>query len=258
MWRAASNMNSNSVGTPASSLSLLYSGHPGAFVDALRAEAMAHPAVHHPYLQRLASGDLPDIRGALRDFCHQYYFYSADFTQYLEAVIGGLQSAAHRDVLRENLLEERGQSAEHAAHDVPHTELFQRFRLAAGVTPEYDARHAPSTTVMVWRDLFLQKCQSRQQGVGVGAIGIATEMIVSTIYRYLHTAVVEHTDMAVDDYLFLTLHLDCDDGHAEQLLHISEELAQDLDVREALRFGVLSSLNLRQAFWDVMLARALA
>ena len=240
------------------SWALLHSGTAEDFVEALCADAMRHPAVHHEYLQRLANGDLPNVQAAIRDYCHQYYFYSAEFTNYLEAVIGGLTDARHRDVLRHNLDEERGHADEANPEEIPHTELFQRFRRAAGVTEAFDRDTPPSTTVTVWRDLFLQKCQSRQPGVGVGAIGIATEMIVSTIYRYLHTAVKAHTDMTPDDYIFLTLHLDCDDEHAEDLKRISIELAEDHALREALRFGVLSSLNLRNAFWDVMLARALA
>lgn len=237
---------------------LLYQGSAEDFVDALCEDAHAHPAVNHPYLQRLADGDLPDMAAAIRDYCHQYYFYSSQFPAYLEGVIAGLGSPAHRQVLIDNLEEERGHGAAANPEHVPHTELFQRFRRAAGVSPEYEAATPACTTVQVWRDLFLQKCRSRQPGVGLGAIGIATEMMVSTIYRYLQRAVSAHTAMKPDDYVFLTLHLDCDDGHAADLKRISVELAEDHETREALRFGVLSSLNLRNNFWDVMLARAVA
>lgn len=235
----------------------LYQGTPEEFIEALCAEVRQHPAVSHPYLKRLACGDLPDMYAAIRDYCHQYYFYSAEFTSYLGAVIGGLHSAPHRDVLRQNLEEERGHGAGNPG-EVPHSELFQRFRRAAGVTPEYDAEMSPCTTVLVWRDLFLQKCQSRQPGVGLAAIGLGTEMIVSTVYGYLHEAVTKHSDMKADDYQFLSLHLDCDDEHASDMKQISLELAEDQRCREALRFGALSSLNLRNAFWDVMLARSVA
>lgn len=236
---------------------LLYEGSARDFVDALCEDAFAHPAVHHPYLARLADGDLPDISSAIRDYCHQYYFYSSQFPAYLEGVIAGLESAAHRKVLTDNLEEERGYGAANPEH-IPHTELFQRFRRAAGVSADYEAATPACTTALVWRDLFLQKCRSPQAGVGLGAIGIATEMMVSTIYRYLHRAVAAHTAMQPHDYVFLTLHLDCDDGHAADIKQISVELAETPETREALRFGVLSSLNLRHAFWDVMLARAVA
>ena len=65
-------------------------------------------------------------------------------------------------------------------------------------------------------------------------------------------------DMTATDYEFLTLHMQCDDEHGDHMRQISLELAEDLNHREALRFGVMSSLNLRNAFWDMMLARAVA
>jgi pyrroloquinoline quinone (PQQ) biosynthesis protein C len=242
---------------PLRSWELLHRGSAEEFVNALCDDALQHPAVNHEYLQRLADGELPDMHAALRDYCHQYYFYSAGFTGYLEAVIAGLSSEKHRHVLSHNLEEECGIGDEANPDNIPHTELFQRFSAAAGVSPSYKDSISACTTVDVWRDLFLQKCRSPQTGVGLGAIGIGTELIVSTVYSYLHKAVSAHSAMSPEDYVFLTLHMDCDDQHADDLKQISIELAEDLSVREALRFGVLSSLNLRNTFWDVMLARAL-
>lgn len=243
--------------TGAASLDLLHQGSAEAFVDALCADALEHPAVDHPYLRSLAHGDLPDTRAALRDYCHQYGFYCADFSRYIEAVIGRLDSPPHRLILLQNLSEERGLDASHP-DQVPHRILFQQLQRAAGVTPEYAAKTPPCPTVRTWRDLFMRSCASHDAGVGIGALGIGTELIVPTIYRFLHRAVTEHTDMTPDDYRFLTVHLECDDGHADQLKEISIDLAEDPERRESLRFGALHSLHLRSAFWDAMLARSLA
>lgn len=242
----------------AASLDLLHRGSAEAFIEALCADALSHPAVDHPYLWRLAEGGFADMPAAVRDYCHQYAFYCADFPAYLQAVIRGLSSSAHRKLVMHNLNEERGSASGDVPagrDDVPHTELFRRFQRAAGVTEAYVDAHPPCTTVSIWRDLFLQKCGARQVGIGLGAIGIGTELIVSTVYQFLHRAVTGYTDMRPEDYLFLTVHLDCDDGHADQMKAISVEMAEDLRHREALRFGALSALNLRNAFWDVMLAR---
>lgn len=195
--------------------------------------------------------------GAIRDYCHQYSFYCAEFPTYLESVIARLSSPAHRERLRSNLSEERGDDP-HNPDGIPHSELFRRFGRAAGVTEDYAARTPPCPTVRIWRDLFAQKCAAAEVGVGLGGIGIGTEHVVPTIYRFLHEAVTRHTDLTPDDYRFLTVHLGCDEEHAEQMRLISIELAEDFERREALRFGALSALNLRHAFWDVMLARALA
>ena len=71
---------------------LLHSGTAAEFIDALCRDALRHPAVDHPYLRRLAAGDLPDVRAAIRDYCHQYHAYSAEFPSYLEGVIEHLES----------------------------------------------------------------------------------------------------------------------------------------------------------------------
>ncbi len=237
---------------------LLSKGSAEEFVDALRREALEHPAVHHPYLRRLAAGDFPNLPWAIRDYAYQYSFYGQDFPNYLEGVIGGLENLHHREMIRENLEEEKGDPHSDDPDRMPHTRLFQIFRRAAGVTPEFEAQSHPCTTVLVWRDLFLQKCQSRQPGVALGGIGMGTELVVPTIYSYIQRGIREHTSINDRDSYFFELHARCDDKHAHVLMDITKELAADRrDTREAIRFGVNSALNLRCAVWDVMMARAI-
>lgn len=237
---------------------LIHSGDASDFVAALCREAGEHPAVHHPYLKRLASGDLPDIGFALRDYAYQYSFYGSEFPSYLEGVIGGLEDPAHREVLRSNLEEEKGDAESADPSELPHVELFRRFQVAAGVDEGFIARTPPCTTSLIWRDLFLQKCQSRQEGVGLGAVGIATEFVVPTMYRYILDAIERHTQVTSEQALFFRLHTECDTRHAKDLRGITEALSEKIECREAIRFGVVSSLNLRKAFWDILLSRAVA
>jgi len=235
---------------------LIAHGSAEEFVDALCAEAADHPAVHHPYLERIARGELPDVTWALRDYAYQYAFYSGEFPRYLEGVIASLDSEAHRACLLENLEEERGDPASDSLDRIPHTELFARFRRAVGVDEAYEAGHKPITTVEVWRDLALQKFRSPQRGVGLGAIGIGTEYVVPTIYTYILEGIRRHTRLDPTDYYFFTLHAHCDQAHAADLRRVTLEVATDPSTREAIRFGVGSALNLRKAFWDIMLSRA--
>ena len=120
--------------------------HAERFVDDLARRAIAHQAVQHPYLEALATGDLPDLHFALRDFGRQYYAYSAHFPRYLTALISKLESPAHRAALMENLTEESGQYEQEELDELaaigiqpewivglPHPELFRRFRRALGV-----------------------------------------------------------------------------------------------------------------------------
>lgn len=236
---------------------LLSSGTPEEFVAALEQEVMEHPATTHPYLVALGEGTLPNMQKALEDFAYQYAFYSREFTRYLENVLGGLTDMRHRATIEENLSEERGDMVTPGGDDTPHRILFGEFREALGVDDAYEAEHSPCTTVLVWRDLFLQKCQSRQEGVGVGAIGLGTEYIVSTVYAPILKAVEAHTDLNERERLFLVLHSECDDEHGKEFCNITADIAKTTESREAIRFGVNSALNLRAAFWDVMYARAM-
>jgi pyrroloquinoline quinone (PQQ) biosynthesis protein C len=236
---------------------LITRGSPEEFVSCLRREAEEHPAVRHPYLERLALGRLPSVRLALMDYAHQYSFYSSHFPEYLESVINTLASAEHRSILYENLEEEQGNPKSDDPRDAPHTEIFARFEAAIGIDEAYRANHKPSMTVELWRDLALQKCRSERTGVGVGAIGIGTEMVVPTIYAYILDSIRSHTSLDEEDYFFFTLHAACDHEHAAALIGITVDLASEPENREAIRFGVHSALNLRKAFWDIMLSRAI-
>lgn len=236
---------------------LITKGTPVEFVDALEREALDHPAVHHPFLERIACGDLPNVAWALRDYAYQYAFYSAEFPNYLIGVIDNLESAVHRETLLENLAEERGDPSSDRLEHQPHVELFARFQRAIGIDETYRKEHKPATTVEVWRDLALQKCRSEQIGVAIGAIGVGTEFVVPTIYTYLLEGIRQFTDLEDDDFIFFTLHATCDQEHADDLRGITIDIAGPPDHREAIRFGVLSALNLRKAFFDIMLSRAM-
>lgn len=235
---------------------LLSTGTAKQFVESLCHEALNHEAANHRYLKMIAGGEFPNMKAVLRDYAFQYSFYSREFPNYVEGVIGSLVQEKHREAILENLEEEKGIPGSTDLAKMPHVQLFGVFRKAIGVNEEYVKNTKPCVTALVWRDLFLQKCQSRQVGVSIGALGIATEFIVPTVYGYLLEGI-KKTDLKPDDYFFFTLHADCDTHHAEDINHILVDLAEDLDSRETIRFGVHSALNLRKAFWDVMLARAM-
>lgn len=241
----------------ASSLQLLHSGSATHFVDALKKEISEHSALCHPFLIRLGEGDFNNTLAVLRDYAHQYSFYSQWFTRYLDGVISNLDSQEHRDLLLHNMEEEKGNPNSQIAAELPHVEIFKQFKNAVGATEQYCHDTPACTTAKLWRELFLQKCSSKIPGVGIAAIGLATEGIISRIYPYILKAINEHTSLDKDASLFFELHVKCDDGHAEAIEKITIDIAEELSTREAIRFGVFSALNLRNAFWDAQLARAI-
>lgn len=93
--------------------------------------------------------------------------------------------------------------------------------------------------------------------VGVGAIGIGTELIVSKIYLQILEGLKNHTKLTLTQRVFFDLHSACDDDHAAQLISIALELAVSDKARQQIEYGMNESINLRTAFWDDMLSRAL-
>ncbi|MDM3870199.1 iron-containing redox enzyme family protein [Porticoccus sp. W117] len=234
-----------------------------AFIQRLQTEALESLAVKHPYLQAIANGDFANMESALKDFACQYGHYTARFTQYVSAVISNACHEAHKAILTENLEEELGN-----AHDVdlppeilatiadePHTRLFKRFQKAIGVDERY-SRQTPSCDAgSDWAKQFLQLCGTNQY-VGIGAIGIGTEFIVSAIYRQILQGITEYTSLQPEQHVFFDLHSECDDEHAEQITRITTDLLNEPGAAEQIEYGARQALALRTAFWDAMLERS--
>jgi pyrroloquinoline quinone (PQQ) biosynthesis protein C len=237
-------------------------------VSDLVQESLGHRAVNHPYLKALYLGDLPDMKWALRDFAENYYGYSLHFPRYLTSVISKLDSPVHRASLLENLIEESGVYGEDEYAElkavgverewiegIPHPELFHRFRTAAGVTeayhPEMDA-----IELICWRESFLSTLTHGSAAQALGALGLGTENIVSTIYQSFVKALT-YTDLKPWDTVFFPLHTAVDDHHQESLEEISRAYASTPSGKGELRKGMIKALSLRSAFWDWMHERAL-
>ncbi len=241
---------------------------PQAFVAELAEQSLLHRAVNHPYLEAMGSGALPDTRWALADFGQQYQCYSKDFPRYLTAVISRLADPGHRAGLMENLSEESGiYEAEEltALSEIgiksewivgkPHPQLFDRFCKAMGLEDQ-DLSSEPDQ-IICWREMLIGLLSSGTPAEAVGALGLGTENIVSTIYKPFSRAVAALPELAAKDTVFFPLHTAVDDHHQETLQGIAADLAVNDATRSELRRGMLKALALRSVFWDWMYRRAL-
>lgn len=234
-----------------------------AFVRRISTEAQDSAAVNHPYLCAFREGDFPDFELAVRDFAFQYGLYSSRFVRYVSAVIKNLGNAEHKNILCSNLAEEQGE-----AHDVglpadvfasivgqPHAQLYRRFQEALGVDTRYRETMPQCQTAVLWSRQFLQLCEMNEC-VGVGAIGIGTELIVSRIYHQILEGLEAHSNLTMTHRVFFDLHSKCDEQHASQMLLIAEDLARNRAACEQLEYGARMAIVLRTLFWDKMLDRA--
>jgi hypothetical protein len=178
------------------------------FVSAASANIKESNAVIHPYLRAMRDGDFPNVRLAFQDFAFQYGLYSAQFVSYMSAVIKNLNNAEHKKILLANLAEEQGDT-----HDIdlppdvlasvvgqPHALLYRRFQVALGVdTGTHEI--TPECPGHLWSQQFLQLCEMNEC-VGVGAIGIGTELIVASIYDQILAGIKAHSDLTMTERVF--------------------------------------------------------
>lgn len=244
-------------------------GNGSSEISMLITASRQHRAVCHPYLHALSRGELPDPRGALCDFARHYQGYSSHFPRYLTALISRLDHDEDRRALLANLREESGwySSAELLTLqasgiepewivDVPHPELFRRFRRALGVGDDDPAEeHAE---VIAWRELLLSVISLGSAAEAVGALGLGTEGIVPAIYPTFVAALRRLGDVAPRDGVFFPLHTLVDDTHQASLHALAGKLASSPRGRRDLTLGMTKALALRDAFWSWLHQRALA
>ncbi|WP_020414913.1 iron-containing redox enzyme family protein [Microbulbifer sp. SSSA007] len=237
-----------------------------AWLKQLSEEALSHRAVHHPYLLRFANGDLPNFKHAVGDFAQQYGFYSSRFINMLAAVISRLTLKRHRSVLLENLKEESGHYEESELREleqygikknwvdnISHTELFERFK--SHVTQ--DIPESCQSEGIVWYEMLSDVLLHGSTEEAIGAIGMGTEHIVSSIYPYIEKGLKNLQSLKLEEYCFFPVHTLVDDSHTENLNQVALDFADTEEGRRHLRHGAIKALNLRAAFWDGLLDRAM-
>lgn len=232
------------------------------FIQSISAEVLNSSAVNHPYLSALREGSLPNINLALQDFAFQYGLYSSQFIRYVSVVIDNLSNTQHKNILRSNLAEEQGDTHNielpsnvlESVTGQPHTKLFRRFQTALGIHPQHYSKQE-NQTGQLWGQQFLDLCKVNEF-VGVGAVGIGTELIVSRIYNQILESLKTHTNLTMTQRVFFDLHSQCDETHAAQMLEIGEDLAQDKISCEQIEYGAKKAIEMRIFFWDEMLNRA--
>jgi hypothetical protein len=136
---------------------------------------------------------------------------------------------------------------------VPHPQLFQRFCAAIGgeVTTPLD----DNSEVICWREMFLSVLAEGSPAEAVGALGLGTEAIISTMYTHFLPAL-DGAGISPRDGVFFPLHTIVDDHHQQTLLEIAAHYAQTPAGRCDLQKGMRKALFLRNGFWEWMLVRA--
>jgi pyrroloquinoline quinone (PQQ) biosynthesis protein C len=233
---------------------MIYFGTSQAFVDSLCLEAKNHCVLRHKYFDKFSKLSISEADNALRDFIFQYSFYSRRFDDYNSAVLSTVNAPEYRSVILGNISDEQG-SGDPGFAGLPHRIMYTRFAERIGIDQAFRDKTSPVATAKIWSDLFLQKCSSAIPGVGLAAISIGTEYIVPDIYKHILRLIDRSSFSQIEEKYFFVLHSQCDEEHSRQLIELLYNFCENNEHREAVRFGAISALNLRAAFFDVMAAR---
>ena len=177
----------------------------------------------HSFLMRCRNGSI--TLGELKDFIVQQGKYSAHFTRYLCALMSNLPSNHEILELAENLFEECGFEDKHS---IPHSVIYKNMMENMGVSlasvPLY-----PETDNLI--NTMLEHCKNPNPAYGLGALCLGAEALVPTMYSDLITGF-KSCGVPLSDLEFFSIHVECDDGHAETIRDIMVNLSRK-DERQA-------------------------
>jgi pyrroloquinoline-quinone synthase len=202
--------------------------------------------LRHPFLVSCRRGDV-SFR-ALMHFLVQHGKYSAFFTRYLCALISQLKNGDDVLKLAGNLAEELGFGGNKAG--IPHSRIY------ANLLARFDisiAEHAtlPETESQIQTVFML--CRQPEGIAGLGALCLGAEAIVPSLYSAIFEGFRYH-DVLENELDFFRIHIECDDGHAETMYRILEDLTANAPERElcAIQSAEIA-INARLRVYDAIL-----
>ncbi|RAU49685.1 MULTISPECIES: iron-containing redox enzyme family protein [unclassified Pseudomonas] len=207
-------------------------------------QALISQITSHPFLTGCRNGDVSLER--LKGFLVQQGKYSRHFTRYICQLMVNLESS--EDVLEvfDNLFEELGfGDVTEPPHSQIYRDMLQDFDLQLDAHPTHLA-----TQRLI--DSMMNFCKQPEAAYGLAALCLGAEAIVPAIYSDIVSGFVQQ-GIDRQRLRFFTLHIECDDGHADTLLAI---LARQVDQHparsEVVRHAAFQMIQARLAFFDAL------
>jgi pyrroloquinoline quinone (PQQ) biosynthesis protein C len=194
-----------------------------------------------PFLVRCRTGQIS--REELNNFVQQHQIYSCCFTRFLAALLANIEDDDHRLALTRNLFDEMGLGD---AGNLPHSKLYLNMMDSMGLVPSKTP--SPSTQRLV--DTMFECCKSPNYMVGLGALCLGAEGIVPYIYQLIVDGFLASGE-SLNKLHFFTLHIDCDDQHAETMNEIiGLQLQKTPSALLDLNYGAEKLIQARIGFFE--------
>lgn len=210
----------------------------------MMASTLTERLLSHPFMMRCDHGVV--TMQELRNFLIQHGKYSAYFTRYLCALISNLSHGEDVLHLAENLSEELGYGD---VKGTPHSHIYAR--MLGDFQISLDAEETNPETSHLIETMFML-CRQSSGVSGLAALCLGAEAIVPAMYARIIKGLRSH---GIEDERmeFFTIHVQCDDGHAETMYSI---LAKEIGRSRSSFLKVLSAgemaINSRLRFFDAL------
>jgi pyrroloquinoline-quinone synthase len=166
----------------------------------------------HPFIKRCQNGEI--TLEELKIFLTQQGLYSSYFTRYLCALMSNLPSNVEVLALAENLFEELG--LDETQKSVPHSVIYSKMLADFSIFLE-NQKASEETQNLI--STMLDFCKNPNPAYGLGAICLGAEALVPALYSAIIDGFLS-CGVKIDLIEFFTIHVECDDGHAETIRDI--------------------------------------
>ena len=193
------------------------------------------------FLSRCQNGQIS--REELESFIQQHQIYSRWFTRFIAALLANIDDDEHRLALTHNLFDEMGLGD---AGSLPHSKLYRNMMESMGLAP--CTTPLPTTQRLV--DTMFECCKSPNYMVALGAMCLGAEGIVPFLYQRIVDGFLAIGE-SMDKLRFFTLHIECDDGHADTMNEIiAWQLQESPSTLLDLNYGAEKMIQARIAFFE--------
>ncbi|WP_024678849.1 TenA family transcriptional regulator [Pseudomonas syringae] len=205
-------------------------------------DEMIQQVSDHPFLVQCRAATIPIER--LKSFLVQQGKYSRYFTRYICQLMTHLEGDEDILAVFENLFEELGFGE---VTEPTHSAIYRDMLHSFDLTLETQAT-LPSTQHLI--DTMMNFCKQPNGVYGLSALCLGAEAIVPHLYSDIVSGFAGQ-GVAAEKLRFFTLHIECDDGHAETLLAILSRLVIEKPARfEIVRHAAFMMINARLEFLD--------
>lgn len=174
----------------------------------------------------------------------QYQFYNKRFLQLLSILMSKCRDSNQIKLILQNVYEELGEGDD----DQNHATIYKNFlteALSIGDLEKITEIDASNKFV----DDYMNLCIRSSVGECASILAFATEGIVSRMYKIFKTGLMK-AGLDETDLDFFTLHIECDDGHAEDLEKVAKIHINNKSSEQRCLDAVTHALNIRNTYFE--------